>query len=60
MTPTSHTLGSPANPGRVTLEGETKWEEALANSQDQLAALADAALTEHGAGKTRPLDPDTL
>jgi len=42
------------------LEGETKWEEALANSQDQLAALADAALTEQGAGKTRPLDPDTL
>jgi len=42
------------------LEGETKWEEALAVSQEQLAAFADAALAEHRAGKTQPLDPDAL
>ena len=35
---------------------EEKWDEALANSQDKLAALADEALTEFEKGETRPLE----
>ena len=35
---------------------EEKWDEALANSQDKLAALADEALTEFEKAETRPLE----
>jgi len=42
------------------LDGERRWDSSLAGSPDKLAALADAALAEHRAGKTQPLDPDTL
>lgn len=38
------------------LAAEEKWDEALANSQDKLAALADEALTEFEQGETRPLE----
>ena len=38
------------------LAAEEKWDEALANSQDKLAALADEALTEFEKGETRPLE----
>ena len=31
---------------------EEKWDEALANSQDKLAALADEALTDFGQSAT--------
>jgi hypothetical protein len=42
------------------LESEQRWQELFANSQDALAKLASQALAEHRAGKTKPLDPDTL
>jgi hypothetical protein len=42
------------------LASERKWDEAFAASQDLLAQIADEALAEHRAGKTLPLDPDTL
>ncbi|MDQ2920640.1 MAG: hypothetical protein M3R52_03340 [Acidobacteriota bacterium] len=35
---------------------EEKWDEALAKSEDKLAALADEALTEFEKGETRPLE----
>ena len=35
---------------------EEKWDEALANSPDKLAALADEGLTEFEKGETRPLE----
>jgi hypothetical protein len=38
------------------IEDEKRWDEAIAASQDKLAALADEALAEHKAGKTRPMD----
>ena len=38
------------------LAAEEKWDEALANSQDKLATLADEALTEFEKGETRPLE----
>jgi hypothetical protein len=42
------------------LASERKWAELFANSQDLLSQMADEALAEHRAGKTLPLDPDTL
>ena len=37
------------------LASERRWTEAFANSQDQLGELADEALAEFDAGKTKPL-----
>lgn len=42
------------------LEADKRWEAAFAGSQDALARLADEALEEHRAGRTKPLDPDAL
>lgn len=42
------------------LEDEKTWDTALSETQDELASLADAALQEHRAGKTRRLDPEAL
>jgi hypothetical protein len=42
------------------LTSEQRWTEAFAQSTGALADLADEALKEHRAGRTRPLDPDQL
>lgn len=42
------------------LLAEKKWDSIFAESEDFLASLADEALKEHRAGKTRPLDLDKL
>jgi hypothetical protein len=42
------------------IEGEQKWDATLAETQDELAGLADAALAEHRAGKTETLEPEKL
>ena len=42
------------------LRSEQRWSELFAHSQDMLAKMADEALAELRAGKTRPLDPDEL
>jgi hypothetical protein len=47
-------------PDLQELEDERRWDRSFANSQDALARLADEALAEHHAGRTEPLDPDTL
>ena len=38
------------------LESEKKWSDLFANSQDQLASLANEALDELSRGETRELD----
>jgi len=38
------------------LASESRWSEAFANSQNQLGELADEAMAEFEAGKTKPLD----
>jgi hypothetical protein len=38
------------------LAAEEKWDAAFATSQDELALLADEALTEYRNGDTKPLD----
>ena len=40
------------------LASERRWDEAFQRSPDPLGKLADEALGEHRAGRTRPLDPD--
>lgn len=42
------------------LEDEAQWNRKFAASSDVLSRLAQKALAEHRAGKTLPLDPDTL
>jgi hypothetical protein len=42
------------------LASERRWDQAFADSADLLAQLADQALAEHRAGKTRVLDPERL
>ena len=42
------------------LAAEERWATALAGSGDTLERLADEALSEHAAGRTRPLDPERL
>ncbi|HRD50561.1 MAG: hypothetical protein JNK95_16830 [Candidatus Competibacter sp.] len=42
------------------LASERRWEKAFNDSQDLLSQLADEALAEHRAGKTKRLDPDSL
>ena len=38
------------------LAAEEKWDKSFANSHDELAVLADEALSEFEHGKTMPLD----
>jgi hypothetical protein len=42
------------------LRSELRWNDLFVRSQDVLAKMADDALAEHRAGRTLPLDPDTL
>ena len=42
------------------LASEQKWDELFASSQDTLKTLADEALAEHRAGRTKPLVPEEL
>ncbi len=42
------------------LASQRRWEDTLANSQDELTTLADEALREHQAGRTQKLDPHKL
>ncbi len=42
------------------LDDEEQWNRKFAASSDALSRLAQKALAEHRAGKTLPLDPDTL
>ncbi|NOT02255.1 MAG: hypothetical protein HOP29_16735 [Phycisphaerales bacterium] len=42
------------------LKSERRWDDAFAESQDGLGKLAAEAIEERRAGRTRPLDPDSL
>jgi hypothetical protein len=37
------------------LASEERWAQSFAKSQDKLAKLAEQALAEYGAGRTKPL-----
>jgi len=38
------------------IQDDKQWDEAFAQSQDKLAVMADEALAEHRAGKTRSME----
>jgi len=40
------------------LSSEKRWDAAFALSQTQLSKMADAALAEHDAGSTQPMNLD--
>jgi hypothetical protein len=40
------------------IESEKKWDTLFARSQEPLAQLAQEAIAEYKAGKTKPLDLD--
>jgi hypothetical protein len=42
------------------LRADVTWEKTLGSSLPELERLAEEALREHRAGRTRPLDPDDL
>jgi hypothetical protein len=42
------------------LESERRWDDLFARSQDVLSRLADEAHEDYLAGRTEPLDPETL
>ena len=42
------------------IESERIWNKLFAESEDLLSELADEALAEHRAGKTKPLSLDEL
>lgn len=42
------------------LHSEQRWSKLFAKSSDVLSSLADEALAEHKAKKTKKLNPETL
>jgi hypothetical protein len=44
----------------LELEDERRWKKAFKASRRALGELADEALAELRAGRTKPLDPDEL
>ena len=42
------------------IESERRWDRLFAGSEDMLSELAGEALAEHGAGRTKRLNPDRL
>lgn len=42
------------------LEADARWDQAFGASHETLEALADEARSELRAGRTEPLDPDSL
>jgi hypothetical protein len=43
---------------RAEIDADLAWESRLAGSPEALEALAEEALAEHKAGRTRPLLPE--
>jgi hypothetical protein len=40
------------------IESEERWDTLFAESQDELAGLAEEALAEHRAGRSKQMNPD--
>jgi hypothetical protein len=50
----------PDLPSPPTQESERRWDELFGRSPNLLEQLAAKAMAEHDAGRTQPLDPDSL
>ena len=45
---------------RAEIEAEKDWATSFAGSLDVLERLADEAIADHRAGRTKPIDPDQM
>ena len=45
---------------RAEIEVEKDWDKSFASSLDVLERLADEAIADHRAGRTKPVDPDKM
>ena len=45
---------------RAEIGAERDWEKSFAGSLDVLERLADEAIADHRAGRTKPVDPDKM
>jgi hypothetical protein len=45
---------------KAEIGAEKDWDKSFANSLDVLERLADEAIADHRAGRTKPVDPDTM
>ena len=45
---------------RHEIEAEKGWDRSLAGSLDVLERLADEAIADHRAARTKPVDPDKM
>ena len=45
---------------RAEIGAEKDWDNSFAGSLDVLVRLADEAIADHRAGRTKPIDPDTM
>ncbi len=45
---------------RAEIEAEKDWDKSFGSSLDVLERLADEAIADHRAGRTRSVDPDKM
>jgi len=45
---------------KAEIGAEKDWDQSFAGSLDVLDLLADEAIADHRAGRTKPIDPDTM
>ena len=45
---------------RAEIAAETDWDRSFASSLDVLERLADEAIANHRAGRTKPVHPDRM
>jgi len=45
---------------RAEIRAEKEWDKSFASSPDVLERLADEAIADHRAGRTKPVDPDKM
>jgi hypothetical protein len=45
---------------KAEIGAEKDWDKSFAGSLDVLDRLADEAIADHRAGRTKPIDPDTM
>jgi hypothetical protein len=45
---------------KAEIGAEKDWDKSFAGSLDVLDRLVDEAIADHRAGRTKPIDPDTM
>ena len=45
---------------RAEIRAEKEWDKSFASSMDVLERMADEAIADHPAGRTKPVNPDKM